>query len=140
MTSGSPDNVRPTTLCAECRLIRGIVVATYITAPIAQAVQDPEPRVSDYRRLTDSQWNRIRSIVQPDEPTRRGRPRTDGRTLIDAALYRAHTGIPWRELPAEFGSWQTAATTADGHRRKLGCSTAHTHHPREQQPQQRHPL
>ena len=38
----------------------------------------------------------------------RGRPRTDIRTIVDAALYKTRTGIPWRELPTEFGSWQTA--------------------------------
>ena len=109
VASASPDDVRRTVRCAECRLVRGIVVATCITAPIAQTAQDPEPRVSDYRRLTDSQWAQIRSIVQPEERAQRGRPRTDGRILMDAALYRAHTGITWRALPAEFGSWQTAA-------------------------------
>lgn len=31
------------------------------------------------------------------------------RTIVDAALYKNHTGVAWRELPAEFGSWQTAS-------------------------------
>ncbi|WP_342744514.1 transposase [Brachybacterium massiliense] len=28
--------------------------------------------------------------------------------MVDAALYKTRTGITWRELPAEFGPWQTA--------------------------------
>ncbi|MFF5385428.1 transposase [Kocuria rhizophila] len=31
------------------------------------------------------------------------------RTIVDAALYKIHTDIAWRELPAEFGSWQKAS-------------------------------
>jgi transposase len=31
----------------------------------------------------------------------------DDRTFIDAVLYRAKTGIPWRDLPERFGSWKT---------------------------------
>ncbi|WP_338074423.1 transposase [Kocuria rhizophila] len=30
------------------------------------------------------------------------------RTIVDAAFYKTRTGITWRELPAEFESWQTA--------------------------------
>jgi transposase len=32
-------------------------------------------------------------------------------------IYRLRTGIPWRDLPAEFGAWQTV------HRRHLRWST-----------------
>ncbi|MFI3892470.1 transposase [Kocuria rhizophila] len=28
--------------------------------------------------------------------------------MVDAAFYKTRTGITWRELPAEFESWQTA--------------------------------
>lgn len=41
-------------------------------------------------------------------PKRRGpEPKLDDRTFIDAVLYRAKTGIPWRDLPERFGSWKT---------------------------------
>jgi len=62
----------------------------------------------DYQQLTDEQGSWIKHIVRTEEGPRRGRPRTDIRTIVDAALYKTRTGIPWRELPAEFGSWQTA--------------------------------
>ncbi len=27
--------------------------------------------------------------------------------MIEGVLYRLRTGVPWRDLPAEFGPWQT---------------------------------
>ena len=70
--------------------------------------RDIEGLQSDYQRLTDEQWSWIKHIVHTEDGPRRGRPRTDIRTIVDAALYKTRTGITWRELPAEFGSWQTA--------------------------------
>ena len=32
---------------------------------------------------------------------------TPYRTLVEGAIYRLRTGIAWRDLPAEFGPWQT---------------------------------
>ncbi len=34
------------------------------------------------------------------------RPR-DHRQVIEGVIYRLRTGVPWRDLPAEFGPWQT---------------------------------
>ena len=70
--------------------------------------RDIESLQPGYQRLTDEQWSWIKHIVHTEEGPRRGRPRTDIRTIVDAALFKARTGITWRELPAEFGSWQTA--------------------------------
>lgn len=62
----------------------------------------------DYQQLTDEQGSWIKHIVRTEEGPRRGRPRTDVRTIVNAAFYKTRTGITWRGLPAEFGSWQTA--------------------------------
>ena len=54
--------------------------------------------------LTDAQWAMVSIAV----PKRRGpAPKLDDRTFIDAVLYRAKTGVPWRDLPERFGSWKT---------------------------------
>lgn len=54
--------------------------------------------------LTDPQWAMVRLVL----PARRGpEPKLDHRTFIDAVLFRAKTGIPWRDLPERFGSWKT---------------------------------
>jgi transposase len=34
-------------------------------------------------------------------------PKLGDRTFIDTVLYRAKTGVPWRDLPERFGSWKT---------------------------------
>jgi transposase len=54
--------------------------------------------------LTDYQW----SLVEPlfDPPGRRGRPAAiSRRQMVNAILYLARTGAPWRYLPREFGEW-----------------------------------
>ncbi len=106
----SPRYVEPTVQCTECAVIRGVVKAVRIDD---QATDGDDSSVTegllpDYQRLTDEQWSWIKHIVHTEDHPRRGRPRTDIRTIVDAALYKTRTGITWRELPAEFGSWQTA--------------------------------
>ena len=41
------------------------------------------------------------------KPAKRGRPRTDLRTILDGIFYLVKTGIPWRSLPVGFPPWQT---------------------------------
>jgi len=55
--------------------------------------------------LTDEQWARLEPLL----PRRlQGRKSTLGdRLFIDAVLFRAKTGLPWRDLPERFGPWKT---------------------------------
>jgi transposase len=56
--------------------------------------------------LTDEQWDRVRDLFP--EPARTGRPPADRRMIVDGILWILRTGSPWRDLPEEFGPWQTA--------------------------------
>lgn len=56
--------------------------------------------------LSDAVWARIEPLLPPVKGPM-GRPMTDHRRLVEGAIYRYRTGIPWRDLPAEFGPWQT---------------------------------
>lgn len=59
--------------------------------------------------LTDEQWSRLEHLF----PTRTGgpgRPPVDQRRVVDAILWVLRTGAPWRDLPEEFGKWQTVYT------------------------------
>ena len=56
-------------------------------------------------RLTDEQWDLIADVFP--EPKRTGRPLRDQRTIVDGILWNLRTGSPWRDLPADFGPWQT---------------------------------
>jgi len=55
--------------------------------------------------LSDEQWARIRQILPPQKTGPRA---TFGdRSFIDAVIFRAKTGIPWRDLPERFGPWKS---------------------------------
>src|SRR5215468_8283313 len=55
--------------------------------------------------LTDEQWARL----QPRLPWRaQGRKSGRGdRLFVEAVIFRAKTGIPWRDLPERFGPWKS---------------------------------
>ena len=56
-------------------------------------------------RLTDEQWERILDVF--DLPAVTGRPPRDRRQVVDGILWVLRTGSPWRDLPGDFGPWQT---------------------------------
>jgi len=56
--------------------------------------------------LTDAQWERLPPLLPPQRPAT-GRPAKDHRTVVNAILWRLATGVPWRDLPERYGSWQT---------------------------------
>jgi transposase len=58
--------------------------------------------------LSDREWNLLASLLPQRAQT--GRPPNDHRTIIDALLWLAKTGAPWRDLPERFGPWRTVAT------------------------------
>jgi transposase len=57
--------------------------------------------------LTDPVWRdlgpRLWGAKRCPNRARGGLP---DRLFLEAVLYRARTGVSWRNLPAEFGSWQ----------------------------------
>jgi putative transposase len=57
-------------------------------------------------RLSDAQWERIASLV-PGKTGDPGRHGEDNRLFVDAVLWMCRTGAPWRDLPAEFGEWNS---------------------------------
>ena len=54
----------------------------------------------------DDQWERIAPLLQgrPGDSGRRG---VDNRRFVEAVLWVARMGCPWRDLPEEFGSWNS---------------------------------
>jgi transposase len=54
--------------------------------------------------LTEEQWKKIRSSL----PRPRGAPSIKGeRNFLNAVLWIAKTGAPWRDLPRRYGKWKT---------------------------------
>jgi transposase len=59
--------------------------------------------------LRDDQWERIAPHVpgKAGDPGRSGR---DNRLFVEAVLWVARTGAPWRDVPEAFGNWFTVYT------------------------------
>ena len=56
--------------------------------------------------LSDRQWERIAPHIIGDERTR-GSSGRDNRLFVEAVLWLVRTGVPWRDLPGEFGPWNS---------------------------------
>lgn len=59
--------------------------------------------------LTDVEWACLSPLLPVHRPGR-GRPAVDHRRVLDALVWLARTGAPWRALPERFGPWRTIAT------------------------------
>lgn len=57
--------------------------------------------------LADREWTAIRCLLPTQNIGRRGPPWLDHRTPINGIIWILKTGAPWRDLPAEYGKWQT---------------------------------
>ena len=57
--------------------------------------------------VTDHEWNAIRTFLPKKRNGKRGRPWSDHRMVINGIFWILATGAPWRDLPDEFGKWQT---------------------------------
>jgi transposase len=55
--------------------------------------------------LTDEQWGRLQPLL-PRRAQGRKAMRGD-RLFVDAVVFRASTGIQWRDLPERFGNWKS---------------------------------
>jgi len=56
--------------------------------------------------LKDHQWERIRPHL-PGKPGDPGRSGVNNRLFVEAVLWLARTGAPWRDLPESFGNWNS---------------------------------
>jgi transposase len=69
--------------------------------------------------LTDVQWALVAPLL-PSSVGRRGRQFRDDRRVVEGIVYRYRCGLPWRDVPTEFGPWQTLWKR---HRRYSGDGT-----------------
>jgi hypothetical protein len=56
--------------------------------------------------LTDAQWAKMEPLClgKSSDPGRSGK---DNRVFVEAVLWIARTGSPWRDLPPSFGHWNS---------------------------------
>lgn len=56
--------------------------------------------------MRDDQFERI-ALLLPGKAGDPGRTAEDNRQFVEAVLWIARTGSPWRDLPDEFGKWNS---------------------------------
>ena len=67
--------------------------------------------------IKDEDWDRIKDLL-PGKPGDPGVTAKDNRLFVDAVLWIAKTGAPWRDLPERFGNWSTVWQRFDRWARK----------------------
>jgi transposase len=67
--------------------------------------------------ISDADWDRIMGLL-PGREGQTGWIAEDNRLFIDAVLWIAKTGAPWRDLPERFGKWNSVWKRFDRWARK----------------------
>ena len=57
-------------------------------------------------KLSQEHWELVKKYfaVRKGGP---GRPPSDPKQIFDGIVWLARTGAPWRDMPEEFGPWET---------------------------------
>ena len=58
-----------------------------------------------FYHLTDAQWDKIKFLFE--KTVGRGRPPLNPRIVLDAIIWTMKSGGRWRDLPPEFGNWNS---------------------------------
>ena len=61
--------------------------------------------------LDDRKWQKIEAFLAADNHL--GRPPKNDRLFVEAVLWWRRTGVPWRDLPSEFGPWKSVFNRFD---------------------------
>lgn len=56
--------------------------------------------------ISDEFWAAVEPVM-PSDVGKRGGRFGDHRLILEGITWRFRTGSPWRDLPADFGPWQT---------------------------------
>ena len=92
----------------QARARRDHVAQRAARQPLHRPPDPPRPTaLAGTAALSDSLWQQIAPLLPPQKPAR-GRPAVAHRRLLEGLLAIRRTGVPWREMPAAYGSWHTA--------------------------------
>ena len=90
-------------MAARCRAAKRAARQALGTEEPLKAAAIP----SEEAHLTEEQWELVRLLLRPQRGEI-GRPPNDHRTVLSGILWVARTGSSWREMPEEYGKWETA--------------------------------
>ena len=62
-------------------------------------------------QLSKEQWWKVEALLGSERGA--GRPAYDDRKFVEAVLWWRRTGVPWRDLPSDFGPWKTVFNRFD---------------------------
>ncbi len=79
--------------------------------------------------ISDELWTVVEPVLRTARG-RRGRPWNDHRLTLEGICWRFRTGSPWRDLPVEFGAWQSVweryrRWSADGSYEQMFAAVKH---------------
>ena len=57
--------------------------------------------------LTNQEWEKISPLLPPEQTNKPGRPRKSNRLMLNAMVWMAKSGAPWRDLPEYYGPWKS---------------------------------
>jgi hypothetical protein len=77
------------------------------TAPVLQVSSDLPDKLAlaGLPPLTPARWDRVAPLLPPEQTA--GRPYRHHRRILDGRLWVMTAGTSWRQLPREFGPWET---------------------------------
>jgi len=56
--------------------------------------------------LSDEHWLQLKPYL-PGSKGNRGRRGNDNRLFLNAVLWKLRTGVPWRDIPPQYGKWNS---------------------------------
>ena len=63
--------------------------------------------LQDRSLIDDNRWSRLEPHLPGRTGSRGRKPHGGNRLFLEAVLYLARTGLPWRDLPPTFGNWNS---------------------------------
>ena len=74
------------------------------------------------KMLRNDQWERIEHLL-PGKAGDRGVTAEDNRLFVEAVLWIARTGSPWRDLPPQLGNWHNVCIRASRAGARAACGS-----------------
>ncbi len=98
--------------------------------PPPPAVPQDQPAELVEPQVSDPAWRLLEPLLLGTKPPHTKRARTD-RQLFEGIAYKYRRNVPWREVPAKFGPWQTlyarlARWRSDGTWTKVTAAAEHS--------------
>jgi len=103
---GPQATVSKSTVSRICAQIKTQFEAFRACLPNRKALTGDDCPVTRMGVISDEFWAAVESVMPSDEG-KRGNRFGDHRLILEGIAWRFRTGSPWRDLPADFGPWQT---------------------------------